>query len=536
MEAGLHASAAAYATAVLHDPGNAATLVDFGLLLLRMGDFPAARERLLQAWRLDPETPRTRIHAARACQACGDTAVGELLRPWRRWTSLDTDLRIELARLLAAEGDAGDAVAVLRGVLSREPGQRRARLQLAVLMERASRLDEAGALLAEIATASDGDAAMLAEIAHQHAVLALRRGDPAAARRLLQQAGPRDASDFAHYFVLGQACDELDDAPAALAALAKAHERQVGYLQRVAPHRLAPSAPALPGADECVDASGYARWPRLRAPSPDESPIFVVGFPRSGTTLLEQMLDAHPCLQSMDERPFLTVLVDELAALGVRVPSDLQRLGQDDCDGLRRRYRELVAGKLVSATGVRVVDKNPLNLLQLPLVHRLFPRARIILAVRHPCDVVLSCYMQHFRSTVLAAASADLERLSRAYVAAMRHWLHHVGVFAPDVLAVRYESLLQDPGAETRRIADFLGLGDASPMLAFDRHARRKGFIGTPSYTRVTQPLDRRREGRWIRYRAQFEPLLGILEPMLRQWGYAGVQGDVAVGARDRPG
>lgn len=530
-EAGLRASAEAYDMALRCDPRNVATLVDSGLLLLRTGDFPAARERLLQAWRLDPDTPRTRIHAARACQACGDTLVGTLLEPWRSWTSLDTGLQLELARLLAAEGSADDAVTVLRGLLAHNPGTPQAQLQLAALMERASRLDEAEALLRDLAAAPD-DAAIAAEVVHQRAVLALRRGDPAAARRLLEQAGPRDASDFAHYFVLGQACDELEETSAALAAFAQAHERQVAHLRRVAPHRFVAGAPVLPEAAARVDAPSHARWPHLRAPVADESPVFVVGFPRSGTTLLEQMLDAHPQLQSMDERPFLTILADELATLGVRVPQELERLGQDDCDGLRRRYRELVAARVACGAGVRVVDKNPLNMLRLPLFHRLFPRARIIFAVRHPCDVVLSCYMQQFRSTLLAAACADLERLARTYVAAMQHWLHHVALFAPEVLVVRYESLLDDPAAGTRRIADYLELADATPMLAFDRHARSKAFIATPSYTRVTRPLDRRRAGRWLRYRAQLEPLLGILEPMLRHWGYAAVDDGLPIDVR----
>ena len=169
----------------------------------------------------------------------------------------------------------------------------------------------------------------------------------------------------------------------------------------------------------------------------------------------------------------------------------------------------------------RLVDKNPLNMLWLPMIERLFPRAKIILCLRHPCDVVLSNYHQNYRSAVLAHACETLETTARAYVAAMQSYLHRVEVFKPDGLVSRYEDLVSDLPTQTQRIADFLELGDAAPMREFDRHARDKGFIATPSYTEVIRPVSRKAVNRWHRYRAEFEPVLPILAPMLTHWGYA---------------
>ncbi|MGH8153304.1 MAG: sulfotransferase domain-containing protein, partial [Rhodanobacteraceae bacterium] len=115
-----------------------------------------------------------------------------------------------------------------------------------------------------------------------------------------------------------------------------------------------------------------------------------------------------------------------------------------------------------------------------------------------------------------------LERLARAYVAAMECWLYHVELFHPQILVSRYEDLVADTATYTRRIAEFLGLADAESMLHFDVRAREKGFIRTPSYTQVVEPINRRAVSRWLPYREYFEPILPILQPMLEYWGYAG--------------
>jgi len=106
-------------------------------------------------------------------------------------------------------------------------------------------------------------------------------------------------------------------------------------------------------------------------------------------------------------------------------------------------------------------------------------------------------------------------------VDAMRHWLYHVQLFGADVFISRYEDLVADPRRQSRRIAEYLELEDADALLGFDRRAREKGFIATPSYTQVIEPINSKGIGRWERYREYFEPVLPILQPMLEHWGYA---------------
>jgi hypothetical protein len=204
----------------------------------------------------------------------------------------------------------------------------------------------------------------------------------------------------------------------------------------------------------------------------------------------------------------------------------LELLQQRDCDELRKLYLIMVSEKIPRRWDAQLVDKNPLNMLWVPLIYRLFPRAKFILAVRHPCDVILSCYMQNFRSSILGAACADLPRLASAYVGAMDYWLQNVSIFQPDVLVSRYEDLVEDFPGHTARIAQFLGLDDSTPMLRFDQHARDKGYIATPSYDQVIEPVNRKGMNRWTRYQQEFELVLPTLERMLRHWGYSNCSDD----------
>ncbi|MDE3071933.1 MAG: sulfotransferase [Pseudomonadota bacterium] len=514
---------AAYVTALRLDPANTEQMLNYGLLQLQQLDYLGARETLLDAFAIDPQSPTIRIHAARACSACRDDyRVDELLKPWRQWLPLAAELQFELAGLKLALGEANTVQLLLEDTLARAPSHLQAKLLLASVYERVNRLDTAEALLQEIiASHADGDDAVRREIMHQQAMLALRKGDLPGARAWLERSGPRNDGDYSHYFVLADVRDKLGDLPAALQALEVAHARQVEEMRIVVPYRFAPGAPILPSAEGRVTEADYRRWPKLSAPDAALSPVFIVGFPRSGTTLLEQMLDAHPRLQSMDERPFFNILVDQLEERNFRFPQDMHKLDQSDCDELRKAYVRLACSKVPRRWDAQLVDKNPLNMLWLPMIHRLFPEARIILALRHPCDVLLSNYMQNFRSTVLAMACSSIEKLATAYVTAMDCWLQHAQVFGANVFVSRYEDLVANTAEQTRQIARFIGIEDASPMLNFDQHARDKGYIATPSYTQVIVPVNRKGLNRWVRYRDALAPALPILQPMLDHWGYS---------------
>lgn len=510
-------------------PDDPQRLDQLGMLQLQLGKPLVARNTLLRAFGKMPESPMIRIDAARACIACRDHRAEELLKPWRDWLPLENPLQFDLAYLFTQLGEADVALEVLEDLVTRAPEYREAQLLLASVYERVNLLEDAESLLERIAADCKFDGPEhQGRIARQRAQLAVRKREYAKARDMLEQAKPDSNADYAYWFALGAVSDKLGDAAAAMAALATAHAGQVAELRIAVPHQFEPDTAIFPGAKWRVGRAEYLAWPELKAPDASQSPVFVVGFPRSGTTLLEQMLDAHPRLQSMDERPFFNMLSNRLDDVGIEIPGDLGKLTQRDCDELRKGYLTMACSKVPRRWDARLVDKNPMNMLWLPLIHRMFPKAKFILAIRHPCDVILSCYMQNFRAALLATASQSLECLAKAYVATMESWLHHVEVFKPDVFVSRYEDLVDDTPGQIRKIASFLGLDGADSMLAFDARAREKGYIKTPSYTQVIEPINTKGVGRWQRYREYLEPVWPTLQPMLEHWQYMTNPGAVA--------
>lgn len=515
-------AALVYETALERFPRDADLWMSYGLLCLHKEDFPLAREAARKAHALDPHSPRICIHAARICSACREhDEADDILKPWRRWLPLEDDLQRDLAELLLSSRDGEAALALLEDLVRRAPQNAPALVRLASAYERLNRLRNADATLAAIrALPLEACAGVGPDLAHVSARMAQRNGRLDEASAILEEAGPRDERDCAHYFSLAQVYAQQDRPERVMPTLITAHALQSRILKAFVPRRFEPGAHPLPLAERHTTKGDVARWPNLAAPDAMHSPVFVLGFPRSGTTLLEQMLDAHPHLQSMDENPFFNNLSDQLAEQGIFVPDDIAFLGQRDCDELRRRYLAMVCETVPRDWRARIVDKNPLNMLWLPLIYRLFPAAKFILALRHPCDVILSCYMQNFRSSVLAAACSTIERLATAYVAAMQNWLHHVEIFRPAVLEVRNESIVAGVADEAGAIGRFLELDNTEPLLGFAAHAQRKGFIGTPSYTQVIQPVNSGSVNRWLRYRDSIEPVLPILEPLIVRWGY----------------
>jgi tetratricopeptide (TPR) repeat protein len=509
------------------EPENADGLLRLGWLRLRQRDWAGAREALLHAHVLQPRSPIIRIYATHALSACHDDRAPQMLADWRNWLPLPDKQQLDLALAMRNTDWSAEAIDVLQDLLARSPGDRWAKITLAALYERVNRLDEADAIVAEmLSDAANNDAALQVELLHQQAVLLKRKGELALAREVLERAGPRTVDDAAHYFELAQLADRQHDESAAMRYLGHAHARERKELARVALQRLEHRESVFSQIGERMTATDALRWPQLMAPDARQSPVFVVGFPRSGTTLMEQMLDAHPALQAMDERPYFTMLMDQLEEHGVRVPRQLDQLTQADCDELRKGYLMLACTRIERQWDRQLVDKNPLNMLRLPLIHRMFPNARFIMMLRHPGDVLISNYLQNYRSAAMMAASLSLESLATAYVQAFDYWFHHAALLKPAVLEVRYEELVVDPNAQAIRLAAWLELGDASPMLRVAQHARDKGFIGTPSYIEVIEPIHGRAVGRWQRYRPWLGDALRILAPMLPRVGYAVTDGD----------
>ncbi|WP_458071052.1 tetratricopeptide repeat-containing sulfotransferase family protein [Rhodanobacter sp. BL-MT-08] len=516
----------AYLVALKLAPDNVITLGNIGLLYKELADYVKARDYLLKALRGRPDDVQMRLYAAMACFECADSKqVDSLIADWHQWPPLDDELRLDLAWLLAQMGRIDEAERLLNESLDTEGKQIRARVRMILLLERVNRLDEARAILSTLPDPlSISDKSERNEVIGAMGAMAQRGPDPAITRQLLEQLlalAPESREQSNLYFALAKACDKDGDTQAALAALALAHTLQMKGAAQLVPELLLPEVQPLAPSLIRMTTKQAAGWQfPVRLDAQPMSPIFVVGFPRSGTTMLEQMLDAHPSLASMDEQPFMQNLAEQVIDRGLLYPEALGDLDVAGCESLVRAYWEQVNSVAKLKPGQRLVDKNPLNLLHIPLICRLFPDSPIILALRHPCDVILSCYMQNFRAPGFQVLCSSLDRLARGYVNGMNYWIYHTELLKPRVLNLRYEDLLDDFDAEAERIGRFIEIEDVTPLKSFHQHAQRKGFISTPSYSQVTQPPNKSAVDRWRRYENAFTPILPLLKKTMEHWGY----------------
>jgi tetratricopeptide (TPR) repeat protein len=518
----------AYAQACVLAPDDPMLHHNLGLLAMDEGDYGAARGHLLDAQALAPGAVQLSVHAAMACHECGDfQRVEALIADWAQWPEQDPETTLELAWLLSQAGHTDAACTMLRACAAGPmPQPERAWSRLVQVLERVNRLEQAHQAAAQLpAPERIEDADARRDAINALAVLAMRDGQWDDAYRLLSgllsaDTGTDKRKHSNLFFALARVCDRLGRHDEALAACAQGHAGQVEGVASLVPELAAADAAPLPVARCRWDRARYAAALPVAAPPREASPVFVVGFPRSGTTLLEQMLDAHPQLCAMDERPFLQGLADRIERRGLAWPDGLGQLDATDCAALRAEYWQSVRGVVQLQPGQRLVDKNPLNLLRLPLIRRLFPEAHVILALRHPCDVLLSCYMQAFRSPAFALLCSSARRLAQGYADAMAFWLYHVALLQPHALELRYEDLVADPQAQVARLGSFLQLEQPARLLEFQRHARAKGFISTPSYAQVVEGINRKGLDRWRPYRGFFEPVLPLLQPYLQRWDY----------------
>lgn len=251
------------------------------------------------------------------------------------------------------------------------------------------------------------------------------------------------------------------------------------------------------------------------------SPVFLIGFPRSGTTLMEQILDSHPRIQAMEEKSTVARMVNRAMDMMDAQQCALEDLGETQVAELHALYF-MEAGKYVELIpGNILLDKMPLNTVDVPVIARVFPDAKFILAIRHPCDVSLSCLMQNFAANAGMANFFTIGDTAHLYAQVMGAWLQYVRLLPLNFHKIRYEDLVADVALESRKLLEFLGLPWDDAVLEHTAHARQRGAINTPSYHQVVQPIYQRSKYRWKRYEQELTDVMPELQPFIEEFGYA---------------
>jgi hypothetical protein len=250
-------------------------------------------------------------------------------------------------------------------------------------------------------------------------------------------------------------------------------------------------------------------------------PVFLVGFPRSGTTLLGQILDSHSSLVLIEEQAMLDLVIDKISNGEGKYPDCLDNLSQDDIKELRGIYFDCAHKYSSPQPGQVIIDKFPLHIVHVALIQKIFPKARYIFAQRHPCDAVLSCFMQSFTPNPAMANFFSLPRAARTYDLVMSLWDYNRDLFCPNSHVIRYEDVIDDFDIEIDQLLSFLGLEWESNVRNYAENARSKGRINTPSYHQVTEKIYTRSRYRWKRYTSELSPVMVTLDPWIDKFGYA---------------
>lgn len=276
---------------------------------------------------------------------------------------------------------------------------------------------------------------------------------------------------------------------------------------------------------DAIDPAILTRWHNALAElAPKRRLALLCGHPRSGTTLLEQVLDSHPDIVSAEETSIFHdhayPLLSRNAPPQANVLSVLDSASIGTLQAARKNYFRCMESFIGSPIGQRLlVDKNPiLTFLLIPFV-RIFPETQLLVALRDPRDVCLSCFMQPLMLNQSSAAFLTLEGTVEDYAALMTMYQRFARQTVNECIEIRYEDMVADLESASRRVLTFLGVGWDERVLRFHEHAQKK-LVRSPTYADVTKPVFKQAVGRWRNYQKYLEPCLEKLEPFAKAFGY----------------
>jgi len=501
---------------LLQRPGDASALQMLGVIALEAGDGAAARRHLEAANKAAPNQPHVVNALGGALRLTGDldgarrafARAGELglIDGWRNLGSIEATAKNSAASIAAYEN-----------ALKLNPADAASHAQLAHIFE--TRHNLARAKEHAEATLRLDPRNSIARVALARVLVREKNFAEAEAVAIVTAQSPAASSNdrSVAWGVVGDARDQVGDARGAWQAFTHSNQLQMADY---AGHESVASLyhPAgVRAMSAFVQQTDVMRWrtpPLFSTPAP----VFLIGFPRSGTTLLDQVLSSHSRIMCLEEKEYLSTSLwqvfkrlDQLASMG--------DLSDAQIETIRRHYWAQVRADANPTADTLLIDKLPLNIVVLPLIKAVFPDARIVLALRDPRDVVLSCYQQRFALNAGMAQFLEIGSAASYYDVVMALLQACRQRLAIDVHQVRYEDVVADLETQARALTDFLGVPFEDAMLNY-RETALKRDIATPSARQVIQPLYTRSISRWRRYAEDMAPALPLLNQWAARFGY----------------
>lgn len=490
------------------EPSNAAfkvmlarALIDSGrpAEVLRMETPPSTPSPAeLALWHARAEAARATANGDAAAEAWGVIAAS---------SKTDPEAWINLGRSLFAVKRFPEAERACLRALEAAPGSVNAFLTLGLILERTNQLEELDRLLDQALQEGVGKA----QLSYLWAVREHRAGNLSASRDLLIQSDP--AEDPVRWHRLrAKIADREGDSATAFVSMVKMNRATADFDEWR--RRGAAFRQELRALASVMNREWANRLPPLESGS-GRVPIFLLGLPRSGTTLLDTFLMGHPSLHVLEEK--------EILRRAGQMLGPIESL-PDTPQGMRARARAAYLDELGSYVDPgldgMVIDKNPFNLVLGPLIAALFRGSRVIFAKRHPCDVVLSGFMQSYLPNIGMASFLDLADAADLYDASMTVWMASAELFSLNVHTVAYEDLIEDPAGQLRAVVDFLGLDWDQRIMDHRETAKARGALTNTSYDQITEALTSTAVGRWRGYEKELDPVLPILLPWAKRLGY----------------
>jgi len=494
------------------EPGFAEAHFNLAVALRDIGNLSAALASFQAAKKLQPENPRVYLEIARLQNEAH--IVVDAIKHYRRYMAMVDDDPVataELAELLHRQGETEAAVALLGDFPSDGESQEQTRLSLAGILHNAGQLKEAESVY--LSVLGDYPRATSAAVGLSRLRQFVDPADPVILRlrAALNAPGMSETGAEPVHFALGKIYDDLGEYD-------RAFEH---YLRGNTTHAMSVNYDRAATESFTDDLIGIFSTSALTLPrggtSDSQKPVLIVGMPRSGTTLTEQIIASHRDAAGAGELAFFQALakqLPELAGTDGAYPDCWAKVGDGTIAEICGQYLGLLDRH--GPESARVTDKMPVNYRHVGLFHCLFPHARVVVCRRDPRDIALSIFFQYFRERHDYAWSlADIAHYYVQHERLIRHWLD---VIPAVVHEINYASLIEDNEPTVRTLIDFLNLDWDPGCLKFYEHERD---VKTASNWQVRQPVYASSLARWRHYEAQLAEFVQSLDTERRRFGLA---------------
>ena len=501
-------------------PMDAEAHSNLGVTLKELGKLDDAEASYRKAIALKPDCAEAHSNLGITLRELGRLDDAEA--SYRKAIALKPDYaeaHSSLGNTLKELGKLDDAEASYRKAIVLKPDYAEAHLNLCEILEKTNAIDT---LLIALEDAMNKTHTMKADFLYYTALVAYRKERYAEADTVVTQITEDEVSKrrkAPYYKLVGDLRHRNQDYDAAFFAYKNSNQAVKAELEYQRLERVADCYFEVQRntARKLTELSMGSPYPK-RLSSNVRRPTFLVGFPRSGTTLLDTILRTHSKMNVVEEQPMLAEMDSALGDL--QDVSDIEVIDENDLSVARNAYLEELAKHADWTGGSLVIDKLPLNLLRAPLIHRAFPEAKFILALRHPFDCIMSCWMQTFKLNTAMANMVDLDRIVDFYCVAMDIFHLSQKRYELDVHRIRYEDLIEDFEAETTSVLRFLGLEWEPSLDNYQATAVARRTIYTPSYSQVIKPIYKTGAYRWKYYEKYLDKYKSQLAPWFEKFGY----------------